>query len=231
MGVTHCRPAAAVSLHQTGVTGPRSESEDEGDACRRDGLPGWRRRAPRSARARGRGCASGCSSRGGWSRRACAATHVARGSRTHTRAACASGHLEGAGHYGAGIARYLSSRGDVMLKAARSPRGEQTLRGKDDGLDATRAARSSPLLLLLIVFDDLCQPAWRSSRDGARGVELEGEDRYPDGEHNAALKRWATHSLYRLLAHDGTPLQLDERRSIARPGVRAAATASATRSQ
>jgi hypothetical protein len=156
---------------------------------------------------------------------------VARGSRTHTRAACASGHLEGAGHYGAGIARYLSSRGDVMLKAARSPRGEQTLRGKDDGLDATRAARSSPLLLLLIVFDDLCQPARRSSRDGARGVELEGEDRYPDGEHNAALKRWATHSLYRLLAHDGTPLQLDERRSIARPGVRAAATASATRSQ
>jgi transposase len=51
--------------------------------------------------------------------------------------------VEGAGHYGAGLARYLSGRGEVVLEAGRSPRGERRLRGKDDGLDATRAARSA----------------------------------------------------------------------------------------
>ena len=51
--------------------------------------------------------------------------------------------VEGAGHYGAGLARYLSSHGEIVLEAGRSPRGERRLRGKDDGLDAIRAARAA----------------------------------------------------------------------------------------
>jgi transposase len=50
--------------------------------------------------------------------------------------------VEGAGHYGAGLVRYLSGRGETVLEAGRSPRGERRLHGKDDGLDATRAAQS-----------------------------------------------------------------------------------------
>jgi transposase len=51
--------------------------------------------------------------------------------------------VEGAGHYGAGFARYLSGRGETVLEAGHAPRGERRLRGKDDGLDATRAARAT----------------------------------------------------------------------------------------
>ena len=50
--------------------------------------------------------------------------------------------IEGAGHYGAGLARHLGGRGEMVLEAGRSPRGERRLQGKDDGLDATRAART-----------------------------------------------------------------------------------------
>ena len=52
--------------------------------------------------------------------------------------------MEGAGHYGAGLARYLSERGETVLEVGRSPRGERRLRGKDDQLDAVRAARAAP---------------------------------------------------------------------------------------
>jgi transposase len=51
--------------------------------------------------------------------------------------------VEGAGHYGAGLARYLSQRGEAVLEVGRSPRSERRLRGKDDELDAVRAARSA----------------------------------------------------------------------------------------
>jgi transposase len=51
--------------------------------------------------------------------------------------------LEGAGHYGAGLARSLSERGETVLEAGRSPRSERRLRGKDDQLDALRAARAA----------------------------------------------------------------------------------------
>jgi transposase len=51
--------------------------------------------------------------------------------------------VEGTGHYGAGLARYLSCRGETVLEAGRSPRGERRLQGKDDGLDAIRAARAA----------------------------------------------------------------------------------------
>jgi transposase len=51
--------------------------------------------------------------------------------------------VEGAGHYGAALARYLSGRSERVLEAGRSPRGERRLQGKDDGLDAVRAARAA----------------------------------------------------------------------------------------
>ncbi len=51
--------------------------------------------------------------------------------------------VEGAGHYGAGLARYLSERGETVLEVGRSPRSERRLRGKDDQLDAVRAARAA----------------------------------------------------------------------------------------
>jgi transposase len=50
--------------------------------------------------------------------------------------------VEGAGHYGAGLARYLSKRGEEVLEVGRSSRSERRLHGKDDELDAVRAARA-----------------------------------------------------------------------------------------
>ena len=50
--------------------------------------------------------------------------------------------VEGAGHYGAGLTRYLAERGESVLEVGRQVRGERRLRGKDDALDAIRAARS-----------------------------------------------------------------------------------------
>ena len=51
--------------------------------------------------------------------------------------------IEGAGHYGAGFTRYLSRCGEAVVEVGRSGRGERRLRGKDDPLDAVRAARSA----------------------------------------------------------------------------------------
>jgi transposase len=51
--------------------------------------------------------------------------------------------VEGAGHYGAALARFLSGRSETVLEPGRSPRGERRLQGKDDGLDAIRAARAA----------------------------------------------------------------------------------------
>ena len=50
--------------------------------------------------------------------------------------------VEGAGHYGAGLTRYLGERGETVLEVGRQARGERRLRGKDDPLDAIRAART-----------------------------------------------------------------------------------------
>jgi transposase len=52
--------------------------------------------------------------------------------------------IEGAGHYGAGLARSLAARGEIVHESGRSSRAERRLHGKDDPLDATRAARSAP---------------------------------------------------------------------------------------
>ncbi len=70
--------------------------------------------------------------------------------------------VEGAGHYGAGLARYLSGRGETVLEAGRAPRGERRLRGKDDGLDATRAARAT------LASDNLALPRAGQRREALR---------------------------------------------------------------
>ena len=51
--------------------------------------------------------------------------------------------IEGAGHYGAGLTRYLAGRGETVLEISRTPRAERRLRGKDDSLDAARTARAA----------------------------------------------------------------------------------------
>jgi len=51
--------------------------------------------------------------------------------------------VEGTGHYGAGLARSLSRQGETVCEIGRGPRDERRLRGKDDSLDATRAARTA----------------------------------------------------------------------------------------
>lgn len=51
--------------------------------------------------------------------------------------------IEGAGHYGAGLARFLSGRGEAVVEAGRAPRQQRRLRGKDDDLDAISAARTT----------------------------------------------------------------------------------------
>jgi transposase len=51
--------------------------------------------------------------------------------------------IEGAGHYGAGRTRYLSGRGESVIETGRGAGADRRLRGKDDPLDAIRAARSA----------------------------------------------------------------------------------------
>lgn len=51
--------------------------------------------------------------------------------------------IEGSGHYGAGLVRQLQRRGEAVHEVDRTSRGERRLRGKDDQLDAVRAARSA----------------------------------------------------------------------------------------
>jgi transposase len=51
--------------------------------------------------------------------------------------------IEGAGHYGAGLARYLAGRGETVLEISRTAHTERRLRGKDDALDAVSTARAA----------------------------------------------------------------------------------------
>jgi transposase len=51
--------------------------------------------------------------------------------------------IEGTGSYGAGLARYLTRRGETVLELSRTPRTERRLHGKDDPLDAARTARAA----------------------------------------------------------------------------------------
>ena len=74
--------------------------------------------------------------------------------------------VEGAGHYGAGLTRCLSGHGETVLEAGRAPRNERRLRGKDDGLDATRAARAT------LASDELALPRAGQRREALRLLAL-----------------------------------------------------------
>jgi transposase len=74
--------------------------------------------------------------------------------------------VEGAGHYGAGLARYLSGRGETVLEAGRAPRSERRLRGKDEGLDAIRAARAT------LASDERALPRAGQRREALRLLAL-----------------------------------------------------------
>ena len=70
--------------------------------------------------------------------------------------------VEGTGSYGAGLARYLAERGEVVLEVSRTPRAERRLRGKDDALDATRTARAA------LAADTLALPRAGERREALR---------------------------------------------------------------
>jgi len=74
--------------------------------------------------------------------------------------------VEGAGHYGAAFTRYLSAHSETVLEVSRSLRSERRLRGKNDPLDAVRAARSS------LVVDALTLPRAGERQEALRVLLL-----------------------------------------------------------
>lgn len=70
--------------------------------------------------------------------------------------------IEGAGSYGAGLARFLGERGERVLEVSRTPRTERRVRGKDDALDAVRAARTA------LASDRLALPRTGERREALR---------------------------------------------------------------
>ena len=70
--------------------------------------------------------------------------------------------IEGTGSYGAGLARFLSGRGELVLELSRTPRAERRLRGKDDRLDAERTARAA------LASDTLALPRAGERREALR---------------------------------------------------------------
>jgi transposase len=70
--------------------------------------------------------------------------------------------IEGTGSYGAGLARFLAARGEVVLELSRAPRAERRLRGKDDNLDAARTARAA------LAAETLARPRSGERREALR---------------------------------------------------------------
>jgi transposase len=70
--------------------------------------------------------------------------------------------IEGAGHYGAGLAWYLSAHAEAVLEVGRAPRQPRRTQGKDDLLDATRAARAA------LMSEPLAQPRTGERREALR---------------------------------------------------------------
>jgi transposase len=74
--------------------------------------------------------------------------------------------VEGTGHYGAGLARFLAGRGETVLEISRTPRAERRLRGKDDALDAVRTARAA------LASETLALPRCGERREAVRVLLL-----------------------------------------------------------
>ena len=70
--------------------------------------------------------------------------------------------IEGTGSYGAGLARFLGERGEVVLEVSRTPQTARRVRGKDDTLDAVRTARA------VLAADRLALPRAGERREALR---------------------------------------------------------------
>ena len=68
--------------------------------------------------------------------------------------------IEGTGGYGAGLARHLTERGEVVIELARPNRPPRRQGAKSDPLDAVRAEVAA-----LGVPEDLAEPFWLMARD------------------------------------------------------------------
>jgi transposase len=71
--------------------------------------------------------------------------------------------IEGAGSYGAGLARFLAARGERVVEVSR-PRRERRSHAKNDALDALRAARS------VLGADKLASPRAGGAREALRAL-------------------------------------------------------------
>src|SRR4029450_13471235 len=70
--------------------------------------------------------------------------------------------VESTGDYGAGLARHLSCEGETVIEGGRGPRDDRRLRGKDDPLDAIRAAPAA------LASDTLAVPRMGERREAVR---------------------------------------------------------------
>lgn len=84
---------------------------------------------------------------------------------------CRAWALEGSGSYGAGLARFLSERGECVLEVERPARAGRKSRLKSDSLDAERAARQvlagSAAALPRLGHDTQALRALLATREGA----------------------------------------------------------------
>ncbi|MBA3736490.1 MAG: transposase [Actinobacteria bacterium] len=85
--------------------------------------------------------------------------------------------VEGTGSFGAGLTRFLAERGERVLEVGRLRR-ERRSGGKNDALDAVRAARSilagqRPATPRAVVNARLCRPWW-PAREGAVNAKRAG---------------------------------------------------------
>jgi transposase len=163
LGVTLYRPAAAVSQHQTGTTGPYEliggsslMLADEldyvlGVDTHRDEHVIAVVAAPAGAVI---AAATGAASSRGYRELLAVAGQHAPGRRVWA--------VEGSGSYGAGLARFLAERGEVVLEVGRTAAPERRLKGKDDALDAARIARAA------LAADTLASPRAGGRREALR---------------------------------------------------------------
>jgi transposase len=77
--------------------------------------------------------------------------------------------IEGTGHCGVGLVRHLQRSNEEVHEVDRSGRGEPRLHGKDDQLDAVRAARSS------LVHEHRVRPRAGEHQEALRLLLLPGE--------------------------------------------------------
>ncbi len=141
-GVTHYRPAARFPCSRPAYRTLRVGGS-VGMLAERTGLRGRRRHAPRRARARDRRRADGRGDRAdgyGGARARLRGGAAVRGSTRSRRTCC--GLSKAPATTVPGLSVTCSATASGCMRSSRTSRAERRLRGKDDQLDAVRAARS-----------------------------------------------------------------------------------------